>query len=266
VRPAAVAEQQQRVIREAGREARVVQAHRHGSPVVREAPEDPQHVELMLRIELLDRFIQQVIQRVLGQHRGSGQASPLAARQGADVAIVECGQVDRCQATVCHGPVRIRFPLPEAEVRMPPDQYRVQRGGRKRVLVDLRQQPDATCEVALRPVVQRAPTQCDFASRCFTQTRQGMQRRALARAIAPEDGQDGTGVDLQVEVLHQRASRYLQREPQAAQRRIAGSRAYRVHPISRAVSLPTVISSRLSGTTAACCETATRPAISSPSA
>jgi len=53
-----VTEQQQRIVGKARSESRVVQDHRHGAAALRQLAEDAQDVELVLRVELLDRLVE----------------------------------------------------------------------------------------------------------------------------------------------------------------------------------------------------------------
>ena len=149
--PATITEQQQRRIGKACGETDVVQAHDHGSAGVREPPENPQHVELMLRIQLVYRFVEQEDGRILGEDRGDREPPPLTARQRCNVAVFEAGEIDRSQGTLCGCTVVRAFPGPEIEVWVTPDEHGLERRCRKRIVDQLRQQTQRACEFTARP-------------------------------------------------------------------------------------------------------------------
>ena len=99
--PAAITEQQQRRVGKACGKTEVVQADDHGSAGVREAPEYPQHLQLMLRIQLVYRLVEQEDGRILGEDRGDREPPPLTARQRRNVPMLEAVEIDRSQCASC---------------------------------------------------------------------------------------------------------------------------------------------------------------------
>src|SRR5690606_4824517 len=107
-----------------------------------EARQHAQHVDLVVHIEVVARFVEQEYIRVLGDDSGQGQALAFAAGQGVHWPVFEVGQVDRSQGRACQAQVTRAFPLPEIDVRMTTNQCRLQYRGRERVLVLLHQQAE----------------------------------------------------------------------------------------------------------------------------
>ena len=78
--PAAVAVQQQSAIAEARGQIDVVQGGDDRSPLVSQASKKRQCVQLVLWIQMVERLVEQIYLRRLGQYLGDGEASPLSAR------------------------------------------------------------------------------------------------------------------------------------------------------------------------------------------
>jgi hypothetical protein len=115
-----------------------VQARDYGRTVIRLAAEQLQRVELVLRVEVIRRFVQQVYLRLLCEHLGNGEASTFAARQREHVPVREFMKVDGGKCSLRDRGVPRGLPLESSDVRMAPDHGRLEDGRGKDVVNVLR--------------------------------------------------------------------------------------------------------------------------------
>ena len=143
----------------ARRDARVVQAHDDTGPGVGARAEQRRIVELVQRVELLDRFVEQVHAadpaRAPWQSRAGGVRRPTVSRRRARSKPARSTASRHRRATRAVG---LAFPLPESDVRVPPDERRLERpiAGKGSSLA-CGEQPDVARQFAARPVRERAP-------------------------------------------------------------------------------------------------------------
>ncbi len=81
----------------ARRQVRVVQGHDRRLAVAAFRRQQIQQCDLMMRVEVMGRFVQQVEFRLLRQQCCQGQAAPFAARQRRAVALFDAVQVGALQ-------------------------------------------------------------------------------------------------------------------------------------------------------------------------
>ena len=101
---------------------------------------DPQHIQLVLGVEVICRFVKQVDCRCLCQRLSNCKSAPLATRQSADIAVRNISQVHLVQGLLRDTPVLFRFPLQPANMRVSPYQHGVENRCREDILGILRQQ------------------------------------------------------------------------------------------------------------------------------
>ena len=70
-----------------------------------------QHVQLVLRIQVIGRFVQQIDGRCLRKRLSDREATPLATRQSSDVPVLHRPQVHLLQGVLRDILVFNRFPL-----------------------------------------------------------------------------------------------------------------------------------------------------------
>ena len=153
-------------------------------PSRRACAQQLEHVDLMMRIEMIDRLVEQVHVGILREQRRDRDASSLAARQRGDVALRQLLQVDGRERRGRDAPIIVALPLPEADVRMPADQHGFQDGRGKRILGRLREQTEAACELASRPLARLRSSRHNRSAGRRAQARQRVQRQCLAGAVA----------------------------------------------------------------------------------
>ena len=155
--PIAVLADQQGGVGKSRREIRIVQRDDDGRAAVRALAQQLQRLELVIRIELVGRLIQQEEARCLREDRRQRGAPPLAARQGEYVALLVTGKSDGGERIRRDGEVAGRFPLPPRDMRMPAQQHGFNDARREWVLDILRQKRQFARERAARPLRHRQP-------------------------------------------------------------------------------------------------------------
>ncbi len=74
-----------------------MQARDHASAVARGLPEDAQRFHLVLGIEMIRRFVEQVDVGRLGEHLGDRETATFSARQRQDVTVRQVADADRLE-------------------------------------------------------------------------------------------------------------------------------------------------------------------------
>jgi hypothetical protein len=117
-----------------------VQAGNHRRSGIGLFPEKAQCVELVLRIEVVGRLVEQVDVRLLREDLCNGQPSTFAAGQGQHVAARKAVQIDSRQRRVADLDILDRFPLKAPDMRVPSNHRRIEYGCRKDIVNVLWQQ------------------------------------------------------------------------------------------------------------------------------
>jgi len=227
--------------------------------------EDREAFKSALRASMVKRSVDVPVYDELFDLYFSGLGQAIRERAGALMESLEIGEAELPEAPARDRKVGTGLPLPETDMRMPPDQHRLDHGRRERVLAGLRQETERERELPARPVGERTSLHDDFAGSGGPQPGKRPERRALSRAIAAQQREHATRATLEVQTAHELPPRHGDVERAAAQQRLAccGS-GHSSHPISPAVSSPTFICSSRSGIAASFGPTAMRPAMISP--
>jgi hypothetical protein len=221
----------------------------------------------MVRVEMIDRLVEQQHLGILCEQCRERGAATFAARQRVDIALREIVECDSLQCFVCDGAIRITLPAPEVDVRMTADEHAVEHGRGKRVLGGLREQAEPASQCAARPVREWFASERDGATRRSAQACQRVQRQRFARAIAAENRSDCAACDRQLQVANERTSSDF--DCQLAARETARDDSLRrdaqcfLQPISLAVFGPMSTCCSDCGVCACVLETGMRPAMSS---
>jgi hypothetical protein len=120
-----------------------------------------QHIELMMRVEMIDRLVEQQHFGILREQCRERGAATFAAGQRVDIALREIVECDSSAALVRDGAIGVAFPAPEVDVRMTADEHAVEHRRRKRILGRLREQTELARECAARPVRERLAIERD---------------------------------------------------------------------------------------------------------
>ena len=168
--------------------------------------EELQHFIAVLRVQVIGRLVEQADGRVLCQQRGDLEPPALAARERRDVARGEFREPDRGERRIRAREVLGAFPLPEWQVRVAPDQRRVEHGGWERILGRLRQQREPARALAAGPRSEVAAVECDAARGRRAKSSQRVQGQRLADAIAAEHRDEFAAPRLERERADERAA------------------------------------------------------------
>ena len=112
-----------------------------GAALIGELAEQAEHRELVVRIEVIGRLIEQKDARLLGEQCSHGHPALLPAGEGVGAPHCEIQHVHRRERLARQALILGRFPLPQCQVWVAADQHRLHRGGDERILQVLRQQP-----------------------------------------------------------------------------------------------------------------------------
>ncbi len=113
------------------------------SALVRQRAKKPEDLQLMLRIEVVCRFIEEKYGGLLRQQCCDGHASLFAAGQRIHSPGRETLEPDSGQGAVRELLIRRTLPLPQGQMGMPADQHRLENGHGESVLEILHQQAHA---------------------------------------------------------------------------------------------------------------------------
>ncbi len=234
-----------------------------GAALIGEPAEQAENCELVVRIEVIGRFIEQEDARLLGEQCGHRHPALLPAGEGVGVPHGEIPQVHRRERLARQALILGRFPLPQRQVGVAADQHRLHRGGDERILQVLRQQPEPQRHRAALELQERRAIEPHLAGGGSAQPGKRVQGECLARAVAAENRHHLTGRELHGQFMHQLARAGAHTDVHRGEPRVSGElRAHgRVHRISSAVAGPTTTSRRLCGISKSCGDSARRPAM-----
>lgn len=97
----------------------------NASPCIGGTPKDTQCIELMLRIQVIGRLVEQIDVWSLGQHLGDRDSAPLATGQGENVTGGQSSEPHAAQSIIRDRVIVRGLPAKSADVRVPSNQHRV---------------------------------------------------------------------------------------------------------------------------------------------
>src|SRR5688572_8603326 len=113
--------------------------------------EETQHVELVVRIEMVGGFIEQINARGLCERGGDGDAAAFATGQRLNVVSFHAREPDRAQRIARETNILPAFPAPEVNMRMAADGRRFEYRGGKGILAGLCEEGQLLRQRAPRP-------------------------------------------------------------------------------------------------------------------
>ena len=116
-----------------------MKARNNGGASISFLPEQPQSIELVLRIQMISRFIEQIQIWRLCQYLSDRQPTPFTTGQGQDISTREIFKVDRCQGRRRNVDIRLRFPIQATDMWMATNQSCIDYGRWKNIVDVLRQ-------------------------------------------------------------------------------------------------------------------------------
>ena len=195
--------QQQRLVAEMRRQIDVVQHHDQRGLFVADAAADQfQHRDLVVEVEMRQRFVEQIDARLLHQQGGQRHALAFAAGQRVDRTLRQIGQPQRRQRLARQRFVRRAFPVPARQMRVAADQHGFQHAGGEGVALMLRQQSAQARRAARSERGVAVAGEQDFAGLRRAQSGQRMQQRGFSDTVAAENGKALARLDRQVEPAH----------------------------------------------------------------
>src|SRR5690606_393290 len=132
--PAAVAVQQHASGSEPHREIDVVQVGNDSRAVSRLGGEYLQYVQLVLRVEVIRRLVEEINCRTLCQDLCDRDTPPLAAGERRDIPLRKTLEVHELQGSRRNFAILRRFQFERSDVRMTPDQHRLHHGRGKHIV------------------------------------------------------------------------------------------------------------------------------------
>ncbi|OMP13516.1 hypothetical protein COLO4_01515 [Corchorus olitorius] len=208
---------QQGVRGEAARKVQVMHGQ-HDQPAVLAAAfaQQAQHGDLLMQIEVGDRFIEQQHARLLRHHGSHGDTLTFTAGKGAHIALGKRLQL-QCRHRCIHGAgIGVAFPLPARQVRMAAGHHGVVHSDRERVMQGLRQKRAAAGHRQCRPIGERHTVERDAAAVWRTQPCEHGEPCRLACAVRADHAPELPGGGRHRQPLDQHAP--IDRHSQIAQR------------------------------------------------
>ena len=181
---ATIAVQQQHAIGEAIGQCRVVQRGDDARALTGEIAEQPQDLHLVQRVEVITRLIEQVDPRCLREQRGYRHTPLFTARERGQCTHAQVTEAQTRQRGLRERPIGAALALPEAQVWMAADHHGFDRRHRERLLPVLRQHAELLRHLAPRQRLHIGALQQHATGARRRETRECMQRQALAAAIA----------------------------------------------------------------------------------
>ena len=236
-----------------------------GAALIGESAEQAEHRELVVRIEMIGRLVQQENARLLGEQCGHGHPALLPAGEGVGAPRGEIPHVHRRERLARQALILGRLPLPQCQVWVAADQHRLQCGGDEGILQVLRQQPQPQRHGPALELQERRAIEQYLAAGGRAQPGQRVQGEGLARTVAAENRHHLAGSELHRQVTHQLARAGAHPQAHRGESRLSGALRRAVHGrvqrISSAVAGPTTTSRRPCGISKSCVDSARRPAM-----
>ncbi len=190
-----------------------MQARNDAGPVIGDAAEYPQRVDLVLRIQVIGRFVEQVDVGRLRQDLCDGQAAALPSRQRQDITIRQVPDTDHFERCTREFVILVRLPAETPDMRMAADERRIEHRCRKDIVGVLRQQREAPGDLLPPQRSYRVVTQADGTPVRLPQTGKRQQGQCLAGSVAAEHGDELAAVQRHFQGFDQSASGDADAEP-----------------------------------------------------
>ncbi len=159
--------------------------------------ESEQHVDLVVRVQVIGGLIEEEYCRLLRQQARHRRAALLATRQRAECAIRAVLDAHARQGCADDVQIRGRFATQPADVGMAAEEGGFKNRQRQRIFPVLRQQGHAPGDLGAAQRSEIAAVERHPPARWCPQTRERVQRQALATAIATEHGDELAGSQFQ---------------------------------------------------------------------
>ena len=165
-----------------------MQAGDNACAIVGQTPEDVQRVQLMMRVEVIGRLVQQKDIRCLGQHLRDREPPPFPAGQSENIARHQLGKTHCLQRRLPGFEIVPGFAAKPTDVRVATDHHGVEHSSREDVVYDLRQQRESLGDRLPPRRKNFRIRQHDLPTFRVPQARQRHQGQGFTGAILTEHG------------------------------------------------------------------------------
>ncbi|KAH0439048.1 hypothetical protein KCU90_g3314, partial [Aureobasidium melanogenum] len=242
---APLAVEQQRMCREAPREIQVMARKQHCTPwLARPGAQRFQTVDLVVQIQMRERFVEQQQRCLLAQHGCQRDTLPFATREREHVARSKCGEAQAVERGMRGSTIGLAFPPPAAQMRKTVQHHDVEHARAERIGCTLRHQRATLRERQRPPVGETHAVEFDMAGRRLRQTGERGEQSCLARAVGPGNAPDLAGVERVRERVEQGTHARAQGQALRAERHVG--EVVRIHhrrlrsSIQRNTGTPTI--------------------------
>ena len=145
-----------------------------------------QYVQLVLRVEVIRRLVEEINCRTLCQDLCDRDTPPLAAGERRDIPLRKTLEVHELQGSRRNFAILRRFQFERSDVRMTPDQHRLHHGRGKHIVHVLGQKRHSPCYLLPSQRLERLPAQLYVTAIRCKKTRERVHAASLSGAILAE--------------------------------------------------------------------------------